>query len=358
MRIGVIRGDLPQKIHLVGLEPISQFNPEIEPEGQEYYLARPTEDSVNRALAVVPASFESSGSIVFPLVINGANQTLKLRQATSGAYTSVTVPAGTYNDIDELITAVQLGLNAAGVTVEADRGSTDVKLSLKNTALFGAGTTLETDSVAGGSTFNTPAAFGAAARTFTVATAAAIIAATLPVGGPLDVRVVTLTPLIGSATAIDDRGQVFADVIAPRVYQTSVVEDSLKSGVLSKLLSLSYTPNPVTLPAGPAIVIVQDDGNTPLISFGLPTIATAVLAGNLTLTGTFMCDPETEEMVVSIAGVPPKKIYQRQITQAGGTVAASSIVVPASLLSGVAIATHSAKVQFRSFMSNSVVISL
>lgn len=359
MYIGVIRNDIPQAISLSGLEPISRFNPMIEPEGQEYMLARPTETGVDAALASVAPSIMGGTNITFPLVINAGNQTLRIRTASSGAFTVVTVPAATYNDISELSDAVTAALDAAGVAVRAQDGSSELRLMLVATEVFGAGSTLSVDSVANGSTFNTPSGIGAAAVSFTVDTAANILSLALPLGGPLDVSGATLLPLVGASVVYqNDLLAAFRSSIALKIHETSVVQDALKAGVLKALLSVSYSPDPNRFPPGAAISIVEDDGSTAFTPAGLPVLASAVLAGNLTLTGTDLASPETYEMIVSISGSGAKKIYQKAIELAGGTVTATSIVVPASLFSGVAVGASSVKVQFRSFMSNQVTVSL
>lgn len=358
MRIGVIRGDLPQPVILSGLEPIVQHNPMVEPEGQDFYLGRPTVANVTAALATVPASIESPSDIgILPVLVNGGNQTLKLRRADSGAYTTILVATGSYATVGDLLAAINTALDSSGFPAVADFGSTDLRVMLRSTEDFGPGATLETDSVAGGSTFNGPAAFGASALTFTVPDAGTVITATLPVGGPIDVSAATLLTLIGPAVRGSER-ETFSDSIAPRVYETAVALDALRNGVLAGLLSSTFNPDPNRLPNGAAIEVVEDDGVTAFTVPTDPVIASAVLSGDLTLTGTGLANPETEEMIVSILNAGAKKLYQKAITDAGGTVSATSIVVPASLLNGVAVATSSVKVQFRSYMSNTIAVSL
>lgn len=53
-----------------------------------------------------------------------------------------------------------------------------------------------------------------------------------------------------------------ADVVAPEVISTGRAIWSFKSGTLSRLVSNSYEPR--GLPTGAAVVILNDDGVTPI----------------------------------------------------------------------------------------------
>lgn len=79
-----------------------------------------------------------------------------------------------------------------------------------------------------------------------------------------------------------------------------------------------------------------------------PGLTTADLdtpsAGALTLTGTTFVSLAPATTSVVITGTGAKTLTASQITTGGGTVSATSIVIPAALIPGVATGTSSAKV--------------
>jgi hypothetical protein len=233
------------------------------------------------------------------------------------------------------------------------------------TVAKGAGSYLGNDSVANGSTHNTPTGLGAGATAFTVPTAAATISGTLPVGGPLDVRTATLTTLLGGGTTTAERTAV-ADMIAPQFIETDVVVKSFQLGVLADLRSSLYNPDPNRLPAisnGAAITVVQDDGNTAFTA-ALTVISNAQLgvpgAGQVTITGTNLGNAErtlsTTVKFLDASNVPgqmlPVLLHQKSIVAAGGSVNPTSIVIPAALVPTWAVATTTkVQVQYTSLAS-------
>lgn len=80
-----------------------------------------------------------------------------------------------------------------------------------------------------------------------------------------------------------------------------------------------------------------------------PTVATAVIddpgAGDLTITGTGMTSLAPEITSVIITGDGAVTLTQTQITGGGGTVTATSIVIPAALVPGIAATTTSVQVR-------------
>jgi hypothetical protein len=78
----------------------------------------------------------------------------------------------------------------------------------------------------------------------------------------------------------------------------------------------------------------------------LPTLATAVLSGgNLTLTGTRMTSGAPLVTSVVIAGTGAVTLSASQITTGGGTVSATSIVIPVALIPGVVVTASNVVVQ-------------
>ena len=75
-----------------------------------------------------------------------------------------------------------------------------------------------------------------------------------------------------------------------------------------------------------------------------PTLSTAVLDTDLTLTGTTFVSIDPDVTTVVITGDGATTLTVDAITTASGSVSATEIVIPASLLSGVAVGTSSVKV--------------
>lgn len=359
MRIGVVRGDIPGSIFLADLEPSSQLNFPTEPVGQTRYISRPTSVTVGAMLsASIPASLVSTADIVFPVTINAGNQTLKVRAAATDAFTTVLVPTGVYSNVSALVGAVQVALK--GTAFEAVVFSA-TKLALHSKAK-GTGARIEVGTLAGGSTFNTPANLALLGANFTVPAASAFIAATFPVGGPLDVRSSTIRTQLGAGLT-DAMVNTAADSIAPKFVETDVAIKSFQVGDIAKLLSASYNPDPNRLPAianGAAIVVVQDDGFTAFTS-SVPVVTNAQMnvpvPGALTITGTGLASvgtPNAELVATKVKFLLPVPVTvgQSYIVAAGGTVSASSIVIPASKVpAGVGVGTQ-VQVQYTSLVSN------
>ena len=361
MRIGVIRGDMPGPVFIADLEPTSQTNFPTEPMGQTRYVSRPTADTVGPLIAKTAATLVSTATITYPVTINGANNVLKIRGNPAAAFTSVTVANAVYADQTTFLAAINAALLGTGFTA-VNHPTIANRITLKSDVL-GEGAYLGIDSVAGGSIFNTPAGLGAAARNFTVPTSGATITATLPVGGPLNVSVTNLRTTLGAGLTVDEV-EAFADIIAPQFVETNTVLDSFLVGNIQKLLSASYNPDPNRIPAiatGAAITVVTDDGTT-LFTSTTPTLVNAQVnvpaPGAVTLTGTGLASvgtPNAEVLATTVTFYVPgqqKSVSQQAIVAAGGTVSATSIVIPASKVPGGVIAGVQAQVQYKSFVSN------
>lgn len=199
------------------------------------------------------------------------------------------------------------------------------------------------------------------ARLGLTANVANLITATLPVGGPLNVSSAAITGVAGLGAATADQVRQIADAIAPHFSETDCAVKSFQVGHIAGFLSASYNPDPHRFPAlsnGAAISVVQDDGVS-LFTAPLTVVTAAVhdspSAGDITITGTNLGKTEVESTVVKVSssdGSRSVKLYQRRIVAAGGSVAPTSIVLKASLLSGLGIAGSKVIVQYTSLASN------
>ena len=148
-----------------------------------------------------------------------------------------------------------------------------------------------------------------------------------------------------------------ANLIAPQFSETETAVQSFQVGGLAEYLKLTWNPDPHRLPAltgGPAIQVVQDDGTTAFSASTrapLPEITAAVHnspnTGDITITGVGLGNVEfsNDTVVIVTAGSSTPgtgaplhvRLTQKLIahTKTGGTqgsVSATSIVIPASLL--------------------------
>lgn len=95
-----------------------------------------------------------------------------------------------------------------------------------------------------------------------VASASALVTATVPVGGPVDVSSTTIKAVSGLSGASATQVTAIQDLLAPSLVETTVARASWTSGNLKKLRNSTFTPDPNRFTTGPAIVVVQDDGVT------------------------------------------------------------------------------------------------
>lgn len=95
-----------------------------------------------------------------------------------------------------------------------------------------------------------------------VASASALVTATVPVGGPVDVSSTTIKAVSGLSGATVTQVTALQDLLAPRLVETTVVRASWVSGNLKKLRNSTFNPDPNRLSASAAIIVVQDDGVT------------------------------------------------------------------------------------------------
>jgi hypothetical protein len=311
-----------------------------------------------------PASVGSTANITFPLVINGGNQTLKIKGAAADPFTSVLIPTGSYANITLLLAAINTVLPAAFVAVPLGT-SPSLRVALQTTTK-GAGLRIQYDTTGGGSTANTPLALAAGGALFLVPSAAAVITATVPVGGPVDVSPATIRTQLGSGLTAA-QWTALQDGLAPSLIESDVAIKSFQVGYIRALRGASFNPDPNRVPpilSGPAIAVVQADGVTPFVNatVPLPNITNAQYnvpgPGQVTITGVGLAgqgSPNSEVVatVVKFFTTPDaRSVQQAFITAAGGVVSATSIVIPASKVpAGIGVGSR-VQVQYTSLASN------
>ena len=358
MRVGVIRGDLPSPIFIGDLEPTSQINFSTDPPGQTQYLEYPDpltltnfiNGRTNSGLLTgkgVPAGIQGGSAVTFPLTLTGgSNNVLKVQLVSAGPFSTATIAPGTYANMTALLNAVNSALSGIAATATTD--STGTLFVLQSTAV-GVGAYIGVDTnAAGHSTFNVPANL-TASQNFTVPTASTIITSLLPPGGPLNVSAANILATVGAAPA----ALTVANVIAPQFVESEAALASFQVGNLAGYLLPNFNPNPrlVPLPAyGPAISVVANDGTT-AFSYGFPVITGAAHntpnTGDITITGTGLGNSEFyNSTLVKVMNpttgvnvhVEQKLIAHTVSDGTVGSVSATSIVIPASLLNGLGLA--------------------
>lgn len=376
MRLGVIRADLPGPVLLSGLETVSQYNPSTEPRGQEVYLSRPTVTEIEGVLSnattgagAVLNGGDISGS--FPLVINAANDDLKVRTSASPtAFTTVLIAQTSYADLASLIAAVNVALNGTGITARTNVAGNGLALE-SNTK--GVNSFIENDTIVGGSVSNT--ALGLANGAIrTMPPAASFVTALNPPAGTLDVSTTTINA-VGATTATNalnlipsTRGTqaAMANAIAPKLVETPTVVDSYLVGQISQLRNANFNPDPRRQPPltpGAAISVVQDDGVTAWSALNIttPVVTSATLdspsAGDITIAGTGLGNSENLFTSVKLTGAVQKVLQQKIITVNGGSVSNTAIVLKAVLLPGATTVTTQVHVQVRQRVSATVAVS-
>jgi hypothetical protein len=359
MYVGVIRGDMPGPIWIGDLEPVSQTNFPTEPVGQTAYLSRPSATALTDFLGGldpdqdnplyqgsggVPAGIEGTSAVTFPLTLTGADNVISIQIVSSGPFTAYTIPAATYPTMKSLVTAVNLAIAGSGALATTDT-ATGTFFILVSTAV-GVGSYIGVNST-GTSTFNTPVNF-TSSQHFLMPSATTIINSLLPVGGPMNVSPTNVTTNLGSAP----QAVTALSLIAIQFVETLEAIQSFQIGVMSKFLESTYNPDPRLLPPlanGPAITVCTNAGNV-VYTAPLPIITAAVHnspnPGDITITGVDLGNVEffggTEVRVTGVSpgpGVPAPYVRLNQskiiATLSGGTqgvVTATSIVIPASLL--------------------------
>jgi len=362
MRVAVIRGDLSKALFLADLELKSLSNPSVEPPaGQSRYLSRPDPNVFTGVLATnaVPG-LRSTGSIGLALTINNGNHTLRTRLTNSGGFTVSVIPNGVYATLAALLAAANPVLLAAGVALQIDPVSPSSRVVL-TTVLSGVGNYVENDTIGNGSTFNGAANLPDGAS-WVINSAATIIAAIDPVGGPVDVSSPTVRAQISPALT-DAQVKAVADALAPHLVETDAVKKSFLFGNLAGYLSASFCPDPRRFPTPPAtgaaIVCLNDDGVTSYNGVAAPVLTNAQTntpgAGALRLTGTALAPYGSYKVRVSLHGTGAIILTDTQILGAGGSLTNTQINIPASLIPGVAASTTTAYVEVNGMLTNGFV---
>jgi len=195
------------------------------------------------------------------------------------------------------------------------------------------------------------------------ASASALITATVPVGGPVDVSSTTVKGVSGLGGASADQVTALQDLLSAKIVETDVAKKSFLYGNLAGYRSANFNPDPRRTPAlanGPAIAVVADDGVT-AFTVAIPTITTADKdtpgAGALRITGTGFGAYGLFELSVVLLGSGGRRLTRAQILAAGGAITTTQIDIPAAAVPGISLAYTTARVQVNDMLSNAVALT-
>jgi hypothetical protein len=209
-------------------------------------------------------------------VDTSANNTLRIRQGAADAWTVivVTTGAGTAKTTirDDLNAVFQAPL-APLPFVASVVGTNQIQIDTVATDNSGPSARLEIDTVGNGSTLNTAIGYAAGGVIVGGMSVATLEAAIYPGGTVVDVSPATINALstfsdltTAQQALIRDGNNEngIADVVAPRLVETSLVLLSFASGVIHHLGLATFQPggDRVGLPAGAVGSILEDDGVT------------------------------------------------------------------------------------------------
>ncbi len=360
MRLSVVRNNLPGPIFLADLETVSGRNASVDPEGQARYVSYPTLAGIEAVLADsttgVGATIVGSGAPNLQIVA-ATDDVLRLKTSAAASFVNYTIAPATYASLDALIVAINTALTGSGI--RAFKAGTVLVLESQT---FGVNSYLQIDNAAGGSTANSGLGLANGATRNMPAASVFLTGAGFP-GGPITVNQATLEALGAgnNSRALEPHydagltrgGPALANYLAPQYADTDVAVDSFLVGMISQFRSSSYNPNPGRDVPGPgaAIDVVENDGVTAYeTAHTLPSISSATLGspstGAVTIAGTGL-GGERGNVIVKFTGVGAKKLTAKQILNAGGSLSETAIVVPASLIPGVATTTTSVQIQVR-----------
>lgn len=266
MRVGIVRSDIGT-IFLNDVESRSQRCFSKEPPGQALYLHKPTSAELKAVLDWY-AFLSVQGTDNNATVDTSVNDTLKIRQSSGAAWTSITVTSGVATAKTTIRDDLNTAFTANGLDFVASVTGTN-QLQIDTTKPnSGPNADMLIDSVAGGSTLSTPLGYNIAGVTLAGLTVAALEAAIRPTSTTIDVSTATITGLSTFAllTTAQKAALVdgIADVVAPKLIETGQVLLSFAYGNLSKMRVATFRPGGVRggLPAGIGAAIVEDDGTT------------------------------------------------------------------------------------------------
>lgn len=157
---------------------------------------------------------------------------------------------------------------------------------------------------------------------------------------------ITTVVVTGTGAVTLTQAQIISD--GGSVGATSIVIDTSSIGSVVKNTSLMS-------------VTADDQSTTAQIVAKRPNITTADLdtpgAGDLTITGTDMASTSPDTTSVEITGSGAVVLSATDITTGGGTIAETSIFIPAALIPGASTGTSSAIVTANDLASNTVALS-
>jgi len=267
MRVGVVRTDLGDGVYLSDLESRTHRTFSHSPPGQARTIHYPTDAELLTQLNSY-ALLSLRGTDTNANVDTSANDTLRIRQA--GNYYVIAVTSGAATPKTTIRDDLNTAFAAAGLQFVASVVGTN-QLQIDSVAPnSGPGAVLDIDTIANGSTLNTPLGLTDGA-TLTGLTLSALRTAVYPTSTTIDVSSATIVALSTFTNLTSDQQAslvtAIADVVAPQLVETGSALRSFAIGVISKLRASTFQPH--GLPAGVGVAVVQNDGSTSMTYAGV-----------------------------------------------------------------------------------------
>lgn len=272
MRIGVIRDDLGRGILLADLSSKTHRTFSHSPDGQQQTIGKPSDAEIASLLLQIPEAIK--GSNTDATVDTSSNDTLRIKHNV-GSFRDITVTAGAATPKTTIAADLNADFTASNIPLVAKVETTN-ELIIQSTI---GGTSIEIDSVANGSTLSTAVGFTVGGESAVPPTVSDFKSTFYPTSTTIDVSSTTIEGFgtISSILFADQLAPILLiqETVAPFFVETGEVLLSYQAGVISKLRSASFRPGLQTnapslgttftpnLPAGAAIVVLQNDGVTP-----------------------------------------------------------------------------------------------
>lgn len=274
MRIGVVRDDMGRGLHLDDLMPRNQYPYASQVAGQSRVIRKPSDAELAAAIGSYPAPAATTGTDTNANVDTSVNDTLRIRTSPSATYTVIAVTAGAAtakttirNDLNAAFTSNSLPLVADIV------GTNQIRIRTTSPNV-GPSAYLQIDSVANGSTLNTPLGFAVggvvATGTATSTLVTDVKTAVYPTAVTIDVSQATVVAANAAFAGLSAGDQAaltaaIAELVAPYFVPTGDVLNSFANGKLSVLRVAAFRPDGdrAGYPTGIAVAAVEDDGSTP-----------------------------------------------------------------------------------------------
>ena len=271
MRVGIVREDLGRGVYLADIESSVQRNFSSEPPGQSRNIRRPSLVELEAPFVAYPLPVNLTGSDTNASVDTSSNDTLRIRAAATDAFTVIAVTSGVTTAKTDIRDDLNTDFVSNGLPFVAKIVGTNQLRIYSTGTNTGESARLENDTFANGSTLNTPLGLtDGSVNTIlsNVANVTALLLVVYPTSVTIDVSTAALVAFENIVDlSSDDQTAIIAaiaDLVAPQLVETGLVELSFVQGILSEMVKATFQPggSRAGLPAGIGAAVVENDGVT------------------------------------------------------------------------------------------------